>query len=477
MTLKLRFALSFLLNTLLVVGMFGGAYYVLERRAAIERQKQEQIQTVEKIASVCRAMVLSSNGTVALNYLSVLKREPAVVSAACIDPLGRVQAHCDSKWIGRRISDPEELKALTTRSLERRKRRGALEWTMPVVIGVDTISVAQVSYDEGVLKDDIQKKLLATLGQLMAVALGTFFFAVFIGLIMAWSLSHPISLLEEAAHAFGEGRLDYQTPIAGRSDELGRLARAMTAMAQKLKELGALKDEFVALVSHDLRGPLAGISMYVDHLQEGSPGPVNAAQDKILRIIDINTKRLSAFINNILDTTKIRAGRMEYRREPRDLDALAREIVTLLELLMTDKEIHFSYEAEANLPWVQADGQMIHQLLTNLLSNAIKFTPRKGQISLRLKKTSDAMVWACVKDTGPGIAAEELPKLFKKFGQARAPERGDDVRHGTGLGLMIAKDVVDAHGGKIWVESKVGAGSAFYFTLPQASGDIQSLKP
>ena len=476
MTLKLRFALSFLVNTFLVVGMFGGAYYVLERRAAIERQKQEQIQTVEKIASVCRAMVLSSNGTVALNFLSVLKREPAVVSAACVDPGGRIQAHFDSKWIGREISDPEDLKTLAGRTLQRRQRRGMLEWTLPVVIGVDTISVAQVSYDERALKDDIQKKLLATLRQLMAVALGTLFFAVFIGLTMAWSLSHPISLLEEAARAFGEGRLDYQTPIAGRSDELGRLARAMTAMAQKLKELGTLKDEFVALVSHDLRGPLAGITMYVDHLQEGSPGPVNAAQNKVLDVMRSNTQRLSAFINNILDTAKMRAGKMEYRREPRDLDALAREIVTLLELLMADKEIRFSYEAAPDLPWVQADGQMVQQVLTNLLSNAIKFTPRKGQISLRLKKTAENTVWACVKDSGPGIAASDLPKLFKKFGQVSVSGRGD-VGHGTGLGLMIAKDVVDAHEGKIWVESKVGAGSAFYFTLPRASDDIQSPKP
>jgi PAS domain S-box-containing protein len=246
-----------------------------------------------------------------------------------------------------------------------------------------------------------------------------------------------------------------------------RIAKDITEKKRyerRLKELDKMKSDFVSNVSHELRTPLTSIKGSVDNMLDGLTGSLNEKQIRYLTRIKSNTDRLSRLINDLLDLSRIEAGRVEVRPTTLSLTALAEEIAEQVKALAAEKCIQIEVPSSDLRVTAWADRDKVMQILTNLIGNAIKFSPQNGRVNIGLERNGDDQVQISVADTGPGILPEESSKIFSKFYQVANLEK--QKPKGSGLGLAISKALVELHGGKIWVESELGKGSTFYFTLP-----------
>jgi signal transduction histidine kinase len=243
--------------------------------------------------------------------------------------------------------------------------------------------------------------------------------------------------------------------------DLGRLHAFRDVTRER--ELDRMKDEFVSLVSHELRTPLTSIKGYVDLLIDGDAGEVTEEQKEFLEIVKNNSDRLVLLVNDLLDVSRIEAGRINLRVQPVDLAGSIDEVATSLRPLMEQKRQSLKLEVAADLPQVRADRDRVVQIMTNLLSNAHKYTLEGGAVAVRAQAGEDE-VQVEVSDTGVGMTADERDKLFTKFFRAQNP--ATQGVSGTGLGLNIVKSLVEKQGGRIWVTSEPMKGSTFIFTIP-----------
>lgn len=240
----------------------------------------------------------------------------------------------------------------------------------------------------------------------------------------------------------------------------------LQAANDKLQELDRLKSAFVSIVSHELRTPMTSIKGYVENMLDGLTGALSEKQAYYLSRVKFNVERLTRMITDLLDLSRIEAGRVELMLAPHSVVELVTEITESLQPVAQSKSIALQYRHEGSSVSVLCDRDKLHQILTNLIQNAVKFTPKGGEIRVETRMMDQAFAQVCVVDTGCGIPAHELPKVFERF------YRGESVQveqRGAGLGLAITKSLVELHGGRIWVESAVGQGSRFFFTLPIAS--------
>lgn len=236
----------------------------------------------------------------------------------------------------------------------------------------------------------------------------------------------------------------------------------------KLKGLDRLKDEFVSIASHELRTPMTVINNYLWMVLHGKAGEISQKQKLYLDRAAISSQRLIALVNDMLTISRIQRGKIMVKSESGDLLELAKGVVEELKIKAKEKKLKLSLkEPEKKLPQVLLDKERIREALVNLIGNALKFTPEKGEIVVSFKRKGQWMT-ALVADTGPGIAQEDLPKLFKKFGRLDRSFATVAETRGTGLGLYICKQIIDLHHGKIGVKSELGKGSTFYFSLKVA---------
>jgi signal transduction histidine kinase len=227
------------------------------------------------------------------------------------------------------------------------------------------------------------------------------------------------------------------------------------------------REEILRIVAHDLRNPLNTIHMATSLLIE-EPGPETARVSQ-LRIIQRSGERMNRLIQDLLSVTTIEAGRLSIAARKMTVPDLFREASEMLEPTAREKSISLIVNVADDLPAVRADPARVLQVFSNLVGNAVKFTPAGGSITLSATR-SDGRVLCSVADTGPGIPAAQIPRLFGKFWQAK---RGDG--RGVGLGLAIARGIVEAHGGTIDVRSEVGQGSVFSFSLPVWTGETSRM--
>lgn len=223
------------------------------------------------------------------------------------------------------------------------------------------------------------------------------------------------------------------------------------------------KSEFLATMSHELRTPLNSIIGFSDVLLCGTAGSLNEKQEKYINNISKGGKHLLAVINDILDLSKIDAGKMELYYESFPVSDAIDEVKMLVAPLAFKKNIDLDIRVEPQIGSINADKTKFKQILYNLVSNAIKFTSEKGRVCI-IAHHIDNMLEISVTDNGIGIAAKDLPKLFKPFQQLNSYMTRE--HQGTGLGLILVKKYVEIHGGSVWVESEVGKGSIFTFTIP-----------
>lgn len=230
----------------------------------------------------------------------------------------------------------------------------------------------------------------------------------------------------------------------------------------KQKRLDTLKADFIAKVSHELRTPLVTIEKAVGLILDGTKGQVPEAQAGLLVIAHRNLKRLSLLIDDLLDLSKLEASKMELMLRPSSIEEIINEVVDSLNAWAGAKSIEIKKEIQKDLPQLEIDPEKIIQVLNNLIGNSVKFTPKGGTITVRASFKDGIEV--SIQDTGVGIAKEELIKVFDKFYQSG--ERIATDIGGTGIGLAIAKEIIDLHGGKIWAESENDQGAKFVFFLP-----------
>jgi PAS domain S-box-containing protein len=260
----------------------------------------------------------------------------------------------------------------------------------------------------------------------------------------------------------------------GEDDELlGRIVvlRDITRETQ----VDRMKSEFVSTVSHELRTPLTAIQGYVDLILEGKPGPLTETQHEFLAIMQVSTQRLTALISDLLDVSRIEAGKIELREDDVAYPPLVELVVRMLQGEAKARDVTLSVQiAPEKYTPVRGDVERLQQVLTNLISNGIKYTPPGGSITVTVRP-QESFIATCVADTGIGIPLEDRNKVFEKF--YRADNSTTRQAGGTGLGLSISRAIVEQLGGSIWVESEPGKGSKFWFTLPLAPPNEEDEEP
>jgi signal transduction histidine kinase len=241
-----------------------------------------------------------------------------------------------------------------------------------------------------------------------------------------------------------------------------RLFREIADKSRQLEVASQHKSEFLANMSHELRTPLNAIIGFSEVLNERMFGELNDKQAEYLRDIHASGTHLLSLINDILDLSKVEAGRMELELSDFDLPAAMDNAVTLIRERASRKGVTVRIAVGEQVGMMRGDERKIRQVLLNLLSNAIKFTPEGGRIDVAAVPNGGS-VEVSVRDTGVGIAPEDHEAVFEEFRQVGASAAKQE---GTGLGLALARKFIELHGGKIWVKSQIGAGSTFTFTLP-----------
>jgi signal transduction histidine kinase len=246
--------------------------------------------------------------------------------------------------------------------------------------------------------------------------------------------------------------------------ELRRKNEELAEQYRRVQEASRVKGEFLARMSHELRTPLNGIIGFAELLHDGRLGPLPEPHVEYLGDILTSARHLLRLINDVLDLAKVEAGKMEFRPEPIDVGDVVAEVHDVLRVLAGSKRVRITTSVDPMLAKVVLDPARLRQVLYNFLSNALKFTPDEGWVVVRARTGEGGTFLLEVEDSGIGIGAEELPRLFSDFQQL---DGGRTRKHqGTGLGLSLTRRIVEAQGGRVGVESRPGVGSRFFAVLP-----------
>ena len=282
--------------------------------------------------------------------------------------------------------------------------------------------------------------------------------------IASYSILRPLRRVNAQIRRIGQGQFGGKISLAV-PQELRDLVNQVNWMGVKLQQLDEMKSEFLANISHELRTPLTSIREGSQLLLDGIPGELTKDQRETLSIISDSSQRLNQLIGNLLDLSRMEADMVAYNLHPTDLNRLAIRSTEKVKLLADRKNIHLAIDLIPEKIKIQeVDSQRMEQVFENLLSNAIKFSPHGATISIRSQPASTQQgIHFTVEDTGPGIPEEDLPHIFERFYQGKT--QAGRVYVGSGIGLALAKRVIEDHGGTIWAESMLGKGTAMHFIL------------
>lgn len=251
---------------------------------------------------------------------------------------------------------------------------------------------------------------------------------------------------------------------------LSRRARAMEEESRRYEEANRLKSSFLANISHELRTPLNAILGFTELIHDGRVGAVSELQKEYLGDVLSSARHLLGVINDVLDLSKVEAGKMVFRAESVDVGELVIQVRDGLRPMATAARLVVVVDVEPNLPRAEVDPGRLRQIVYNYVSNALKFTPKDGSVSVRVRRTTKDTFRIEVVDTGPGIAPTDLPLLFSEFRQLETS--ASSTHKGTGLGLALSKKLADAQGGSVGVSSEVGVGSTFWVDLPLRAKEV-----
>jgi histidine kinase len=297
---------------------------------------------------------------------------------------------------------------------------------------------------------------------LLLAALAAGGVAILVSLFLSRGITAPLRALTEASRDIADGQ--YSKRVEARSpDELGELAHSFNQMAEKLEQVETMRLQLVGDVSHELRTPLSAIKGSMEGLIDG----VLPATPETYQQIRQEADRLARLVDDLQELSRVEAGAYSLERHPVSVAEIIQSVLKRLAPQALTKNIVIHQEIPDGLPSVLVDADRITQVLVNLVGNALQYTPAGGDVTLCAERKAKE-VFISVADTGIGIPAEHLPHLFTRFYRVDK-SRSRQAGGGSGIGLTIARHMVEAHGGRIWVESAgVGKGSTFKFTLPVA---------
>jgi signal transduction histidine kinase len=331
-----------------------------------------------------------------------------------------------------------------------------------------TLTVVEHSPSRGFLG-----RISATLGflqsvwwQLLAAGVVSAAIALIMARWLARGMTQPLRDMAQAARRMETG--DYSTRVHTRSrDEVGQLAEAFNTMSGELEGVERLRRDLVANVSHELKTPITAIRAHLENLLDGVEQP----DPETLQVMLAQSERLGRLVDQLLDLSRLESGDVPLDLALVALAPLVTQVLSEIEMARNDRGVAVSSDIPDDLPPAMADRERVHQVLFNLVDNAVRFTPSGGAVTVTAHRHNGS-VEVEVRDTGVGIPAEHLPRLFERFYRVdTSRSRADDG--GTGIGLAIARSVVEAHGGHIHADSEPGKGSTFMFELPvaNAAGD------
>ena len=271
----------------------------------------------------------------------------------------------------------------------------------------------------------------------------------------------PLKEISRAAKSFAAGKFDIRVPVRGR-DEVAELAVAFNNMAESLNNYDLMQNTFMSNVSHDLRSPMTSISGFIDGILDGVIPPEK--HEYYLQLVSDEIKRLSRLVASILDLSRIEAGERKFTMGEFDICEMGRQILISFEQKIEDKRLEVSFDCEADRMPAVADRDAIYQIFYNLCDNAVKFSSEGGALRLSVRRLKNKKLLVSVYNEGQGISEEDLPYVFERFYKSDK-SRGLN-KTGAGLGLYIARTIIEAHGESIWVDSDHGKDCCFHFTLP-----------
>ncbi len=308
------------------------------------------------------------------------------------------------------------------------------------------------------LRDSTIQVIMAASLWVMLAALIAFYF-------ITERIITPLKEMSRAAKSFAAGKFDVRVPVHG-NDEVAELARAMNNMAQSLEALDKMRTSFMANVSHDLRTPMTTISGFIDSILDGVIP--TEQQHYYLGIVSEEVKRLSRLVSQLLDLSRIQAGDRKFVSVPFDICEVSRLILISFEQKIDEKKLEVEFACEDENMYVLADRDAMYQIVYNLVDNAVKFSRESGVLRICLDRVRKSQkVRVRIYNQGQGIAGEDLPYVFERFYKSDK-SRGLDKK-GVGLGLYIAKTIIEAHHESIKVDSVAGEWCEFTFTLPEVS--------
>lgn len=477
MNLRLKFNLAGACLILVVVMGMMAALYTAEKKQLWAEIEQEQLTDLTKLAGVCEQSMLMSDELIVLNYVKTLLVSPKISFAGFVAKDG-------TGWIYARNNREKMFQLSDIRDTSIKhilESKGLLRHEVKTDTGEHVIALSQPVRDRGFVRLGYSKDVLQTifkqrvshkLKRFVIVGLVAILFGLVIARLLSSALARPVRLLTEAAGDIAKGQKGIQIPVHG-TDELATLTHTFNHMSQELSKLDEMKDDFMSHVTHELRSPLTSIIATVELLAEM---PVMQKDDKLKRSIDrliYGSQRLNKLVDNILDLTKLEAGKMHFDIQPVNMGHIVSEMADFFEPRAMEKGLTIRANVPRHLPLAMADSERIRQVLSNLIHNAIKFTNR-GEIVVFVRAKA-AHIEVGVQDTGVGIPKEKLQSVFQKFEcLSDTRNRVEKPVPGSGLGLNIVMNSIKAQGGTIWVESEVDKGSAFIFTLPLAPPEVQA---
>ncbi|MDI6641930.1 MAG: HAMP domain-containing sensor histidine kinase [Elusimicrobiota bacterium] len=451
------FASIIVIFVVLLVSIF---IFIAQRRLLLRDLYEERNREIQSLVAITKESITSKDDLLLLNYIGLLKRTSRMFAkCAVLDKNNIVIAPADSKFLRHKVEDLNLILGDET---------GVLRFTSPVILANETIATAIVDYSQDRINKIIREALSKITNRILLAGGIALLIGIAVAFIFAHTMTKPIMKLAEGTKLIGSGNLETKIYI-NTGDELEYLAKEFNKMTEKLKELDEMKSDFVSSVTHELRSPLATIESYVNLMLDSEDELIKGGRVNLIRIKD-NTARLGKFIDDLLDVAKIERAEMFIRKEKMYIYPLVQEVSALFYLPAKDKNIKLKTVIADGLPVIYADPDRIRQVLINLLSNALKFTPPGGLVTIEAKLQDRNSVLFTVSDTGVGIPASKLEKIFGKFYQVKETlpqiQTQSGILKGTGLGLSVAKGIVELHSGKIWAESELGKGSKFYFLLP-----------
>ncbi|MBI4349284.1 MAG: HAMP domain-containing histidine kinase [Elusimicrobia bacterium] len=473
MRLPLKLTLGLAVIVTGTLGIFVEAGHRSFHREAALRQERALLTAWENVARLAADAVGPERRVELLRAASEVAGPGALEESLLLDAQGRIGARVGftpggRETVGARASRPYLLSALehpgTLRQAVAGPRRLRI-YSVAVDAGGRRVGTVVAAYREEALEEELAWIRDSARRRLALAGILGFAVALLASAALSASLLRPLGRLAEAARRVGAGELGHRLP-ASSADELGVLSREFNKMTSRLAELDELKAGFVAQVTHDLRSPLHGMLGQADVLLGGYEGPLTPKQQEAMRSLLRSGKDLAALIDAILEVARLEAGKAPLEPGPVDVSEALGDALTAARGEAETLGVSLAVHVQPGLEFVNADAAALRRVLANLVSNALKFTPSGGQVNVSARKDGSTHAIFSVADTGVGIPENRIASLFAKFSQVPETRRHARGHPGSGLGLAICRELVLAHGGRIWVESKPGEGARFSFTLP-----------